>query len=37
VVVLEEKLQAVELTGIKMIGVHPGRPQQLAAPLWPLF
>jgi hypothetical protein len=37
VVVADEKLKTVELTGIPMIAMHPGRPNQLAVPLWPLF
>ncbi len=36
-VVNERELQTVELTGIAMMAVHPGRPHQLAVPLWPLF
>jgi hypothetical protein len=35
--VYEEKLSAVELSDIKMMAVHPGRPHLLAVPLWPLF
>lgn len=37
VVVADDKLSKIELTGINMIAVHPGRPHQLAVPLWPLF
>lgn len=37
VVVADEKLKTIELTGIPMIAVHPGRPDQIAVPLWPLF
>lgn len=36
-IVNEEKLRAVELSDIKMMAVHPGRPHLLAVPLWPLF
>jgi len=37
VVVADEKLKTIELSGIPMIAVHPGRPNQLAVPLWPTF
>ncbi|MGH7496369.1 MAG: peptidylprolyl isomerase [bacterium] len=35
--VYEENLQAVEISDIKLMAVHPGRPHLLAVPLWPLF
>ncbi len=37
VTVADEKLKAIELSGIPMIAMHPRRPTQLAVPLWPLF
>ncbi len=35
--VAEVKLNQIHLTGLNMIAVHPGRPNQLAVPLWPIF
>ena len=37
IVVDEKKLNALALSDIKMMAVHPGRPHLLAVPLWPLF
>ena len=37
VAVADEKVNTIELTGIPMIAMHPGRPNEMAVPLWPLF